>query len=95
MEWAQLQHYRSWRKKLQEHPYKALFGASEDMLRGKGLTDWEWVYKTFPKWMLKEMESSEWAEQNKNADRNDGGMSDAVSFNAKADKLQGENMGID
>ena len=39
---------------LQEHPYRGLFGASEDMLRGKGLTDWEWVYKTFPKWMLQE-----------------------------------------
>jgi hypothetical protein len=29
------------------------------MLRGKGLTDWEWVYKTFPKWMLQEMDPQE------------------------------------
>lgn len=58
-EWAQLQRYRRWRKILQEHPYKGLFGASEDMLRGKGLTDWEWVYKTFPKWMLQEMDPQE------------------------------------
>lgn len=50
-----------------EHPYKALFGASEDMLRGKGLTDWEWVYKTFPKWMLREMDANEWTEQDGNA----------------------------
>jgi hypothetical protein len=66
LEWMQLQHYKKWKKRLQEHPYKALFGASEDMLKGKGLTDWEWVYKTFPKWMLKEMEVDEWADQDKN-----------------------------
>ena len=68
-EWAQLQRYRRWRKILQEHPYKGLFGASEDMLRGKGLTDWEWVYKTFPKWMLQEMDPQEVADQNKNVDK--------------------------
>ncbi|KAF1361130.1 hypothetical protein EJ07DRAFT_112921 [Lizonia empirigonia] len=71
LEWTQLQHYMKWKKRLQEHPYKALFGASEDMLRGKGLTDWEWVYKTFPKWMLQEMDASEWADQGKNVDKND------------------------
>ncbi|KAF9694013.1 hypothetical protein EKO04_007867 [Ascochyta lentis] len=73
LEWMQLQHYRKWRKRLQEHPYKALFGASEDMLRGKGLTDWEWVYKTFPKWMLREMDPEELADHGKNADKNDRG----------------------
>ncbi|KAJ4989960.1 hypothetical protein SVAN01_04607 [Stagonosporopsis vannaccii] len=66
-EWIQLQRYRRWRKILQEHPYKGLFGASEDMLRGKGLTDWEWVYKTFPKWMLQEMDPQEPVDKDKSA----------------------------
>lgn len=65
----QLQHYRKWRKRLQEHPYKALFGASEDMLRGKGLTDWEWVYKTFPRWMLREMDVKEGEQQDKKVNK--------------------------
>jgi hypothetical protein len=68
-EWLQLQRYRRWRQILQEHPYKGLFGASEDMLRGKGLTDWEWVYKTFPKWMLQEMDPQEVADQNKDVNK--------------------------
>ncbi|KAF2035234.1 hypothetical protein EK21DRAFT_96983 [Setomelanomma holmii] len=59
LEWMQLQHYERWRKRLQEGPYKTLFGASNDMLSGKGLKDWEWIYKTFPKWMLKDMEMEE------------------------------------
>jgi hypothetical protein len=58
-EWSQLQRYRKWKKMLKEHPYRGLFGASEDMLRGKGLTDWEWVYKTFPKWMSQETDPQE------------------------------------
>ncbi|UPX20849.1 uncharacterized protein EKO05_0011066 [Ascochyta rabiei] len=70
LEWTRLQHYKKWRKRLQEHPYKSLFGASEDMLRGKGLTDWEWVYKTFPRWMLREMDSNELADHNKKMDGN-------------------------
>ncbi|KAJ4370864.1 hypothetical protein N0V86_008557 [Didymella sp. IMI 355093] len=70
-EWTQLQRYRRWKKILQEHPYKGLFGASEDMLRGKGLTDWEWVYKTFPKWMLQEMESHETVNESNNVNRTD------------------------
>ena len=73
-EWVQLQRYRRWRKILQEHPYKGLFGASEDMLRGKGLTDWEWVYKTFPKWMLQEMDSQEVTNQNNIAKKGGQGM---------------------
>ena len=73
-EWVQLQRYRRWRKTLQEHPYKGLFGASEDMLRGKGLTDWEWVYKTFPKWMLQEMDSQEVTNQNNIAKKGGQGM---------------------
>jgi hypothetical protein len=52
-EWVQLQQYRAqvvqyrrWRRKLHEDPYRALFGASENMLMGRGLKDW------VPKWML-------------------------------------------
>lgn len=26
------------------------------MLDGKGLKDWQWVYRAFPKWMIKEMD---------------------------------------
>ncbi|KAH7549216.1 hypothetical protein BM1_10601 [Bipolaris maydis] len=55
LEWAQLQHYQRWRKKLMEDPYQALFGASNSMLSGKGLKDWEWISNSFPKWMLREM----------------------------------------
>jgi len=73
-EWAQLQRYRRWRKILEEHPYKGLFGASEDMLRGKGLTDWEWVYRTFPKWMLQEMDPQEPVDQKKRLDKINSGM---------------------
>lgn len=65
LEWIQLQHYRRWRRRLHEDPYKALFGASNDMLAGRGLKDWDWVYKAFPKWMLKEMDFSEYTEQPK------------------------------
>lgn len=56
LEWMQLQHYRRWRRRLQENPYLALFGASNDMLSGKGLKDWQWIYKAFPKWMIKDMD---------------------------------------
>ncbi|KAF2824351.1 hypothetical protein CC86DRAFT_447220 [Ophiobolus disseminans] len=59
LEWMQLQHYERWRKRLLEDPYKTLFGASNDMLSGKGLKDWEWVHKSFPKWMLQEMNMDE------------------------------------
>ncbi|RAR06141.1 hypothetical protein DDE82_003489 [Stemphylium lycopersici] len=55
-EWMQLQHYQRWRKKLVDDPYQAIFGASNDMLTGKGLKDWEWISKSFPKWMLREMD---------------------------------------
>ncbi len=54
---------------LQEHPYRGLFGASEDMLRGKGLTDWDWVYKTFPKWMLQEMDPHNPVDSDKSTDQ--------------------------
>ncbi|RMZ73476.1 conserved serine-threonine rich [Pyrenophora seminiperda CCB06] len=57
LEWLQLQHYQRWRKRLMDDPYRAIFGASNDMLGGKGLKDWEWISKSFPKWMLREMES--------------------------------------
>jgi hypothetical protein len=59
LEWMQLQHYERWRKRLQEDPYKTLFGASNDMLSGKGLNNWEWVHKSFPKWMLRDMDVDE------------------------------------
>lgn len=55
----QLKHYNRWRKRVQEDPYKAIFGASSDMLNGKGLIDWEWINKSFPKWMLNEVDVSE------------------------------------
>lgn len=55
------------------------------MLRGKGLTDWEWVYKTFPKWMLQEMDASEWADQGKNVDKNDRGRPHGISVDIKTD----------
>ena len=72
-EWMQLQRYRKWKKMLQEHPYRGLFGASEDMLRGKGLTDWEWVYKKFPKWMLQEMDPQEPVREERGAMASNGG----------------------
>lgn len=43
------------------------------MLRGKGLTDWEWVYKTFPKWMLQEIDSQETIKEKNGAGKNDHG----------------------
>lgn len=58
---------RYWRKRIEEDPYKALFGASEDMLRGRGLDAYiqqqkemhkksiEWVEKMVPKWVLEDM----------------------------------------
>jgi hypothetical protein len=68
LEWMQLQHYERWRKRLQKDPYKTLFGASNDMLSGKGLGDWEWIHKKFPKWMLTDMgvggETQEWSKEN-------------------------------
>ncbi|KAF1913270.1 hypothetical protein BDU57DRAFT_350038 [Ampelomyces quisqualis] len=59
LEWLQLQHYQRLRKRLLENPYKTLFGASNDMLSGKSLADWEWIHKSFPRWMLNEMNNSE------------------------------------
>jgi hypothetical protein len=35
------------------------------MLDGKGLKDWQWVYKAFPKWMIKEMDMFENQDQPK------------------------------
>ncbi|KAL5119225.1 hypothetical protein ACEQ8H_002936 [Pleosporales sp. CAS-2024a] len=61
LEWMQLQHYDRWRKRLEADPYKMLFGASNSMLNGKGLLDWNWIHKTFPKWMLTEMEAQDQA----------------------------------
>ncbi|KAF1935870.1 hypothetical protein EJ02DRAFT_506827 [Clathrospora elynae] len=59
LDWLQLQHYQRWRKRLMEDPYQAIFGASNDMLSGKGLKDWDWISKSFPKWILREMEGHE------------------------------------
>lgn len=63
----QLQHYERWRKRLLDDPYKMLFGASNDMLSGKGLKDWEWIHKSFPKWMLQEMNVDEQPQEAKKA----------------------------
>lgn len=51
-----MRHYKRWQKRLTEDPYNAIFGASNDMLAGKGVKDWMWVNNRFPKWMLREME---------------------------------------
>jgi hypothetical protein len=59
LEWMQRQHYESWRKILMDDPYQAIFGSSNARLSGKGLTDWEWINKSFPKWMLREIDSHE------------------------------------
>jgi hypothetical protein len=64
LEWMQLQQYKRWTKRLREDPYQAIFGASNDMLSGKGLKDWEWVHRSFPKWMLREMNMNETAKNN-------------------------------
>jgi hypothetical protein len=71
LEWMQLQHYKKWRKRLHDDPYQAIFGASNDMLGGKGLKDWDWVYKSFPKWMLQEMEVND-PPQKRTSDIRDG-----------------------
>ena len=68
LDWMRHRHLkRYWRRRIEDDPYKALFGASEDMLRGRGLEGYiqrqremhkkglEWVEKTFPKWMLEDM----------------------------------------
>jgi hypothetical protein len=62
LEWMQLQHYERWRKRVEEDPYKTLFGASNNMLNGKGLGDWDWIHRKFPKWMLNEMGVNESAQ---------------------------------
>lgn len=69
LEWMQSQHYQRWRKRLMEDPYHVLFGASNDMLNGKGLKDWEWISNTFPKWMLREMDGHEDATQQPKRDK--------------------------
>lgn len=66
-----MQHYNKWRKRLSEDPYHALFGASNDMLGGKGLEDWEWIGKSFPRWMLREMGMEDGLEKEKDM-KNDG-----------------------
>jgi hypothetical protein len=67
IDWMRQRHLRRWRKRIEEDPYRALFGASEDMLRGRGLEGYiqrqremhkkglDWVQKAFPKWMLEDM----------------------------------------
>lgn len=59
LEWMQLQHCKRWTKQLRDDPYEAIFGASNDMLTGKGLKDWDWIHRKFPKWILKEMNLEE------------------------------------
>jgi hypothetical protein len=95
LEWNQLQYYRRWRKRLQEHPYKALFGASEDMLRGKGLTNWDWVYKTFPKWMLQEMDANEQPGQSNNTDKDNYCRFPTTIYLFEADNVQHRDMEIE
>ena len=54
-----------------DDPYQAMFGASNDMLSGKGLKDWEWIGKTFPRWMVREFGMNDPLEQDKDT-KNDG-----------------------
>lgn len=86
-EWAQLQRYSKWRRMLQEHPYRGLFGASEDMLKGKGLTEWEWVYKTFPKWMFQEVDPKDHLDQGRRANEYNDGRFSANVCTAKANSV--------
>lgn len=72
-EWTRLQRHKKWRRMLQDHPYKGMYGATEEMLRGKGLAEWDWVYKTFPKWMLQEMGPQEPVDQGSDVKGKKGG----------------------
>jgi hypothetical protein len=52
----QLQHRQKWRRRFEQDPYKALFGASEDMLNGKGLKSWQSLVRwKCPKWLIDEL----------------------------------------
>lgn len=55
------------------------------MLSGKGLTDWEWVYKTFPRWMLQEMDPQEPVDESKGVNKNDKGKHSEVPSHTIAD----------
>lgn len=69
LDWMQLQRHRRWTKRLRDDPYNAIFGASNDMLNGKGLQDWQWIYKSFPKWMLQEIDVTEASRDNERPPR--------------------------
>ncbi|KAF2264031.1 hypothetical protein CC78DRAFT_533481 [Lojkania enalia] len=86
VEWIQLRHYRRWKQRLQEDPYRALFGASNDMLRGKGLREYEWVYRAFPKWMREEIDLHKWHSKVKpgKCDPSDPPVSDGADYSKKA-----------
>ncbi|ORY00651.1 hypothetical protein BCR34DRAFT_592479, partial [Clohesyomyces aquaticus] len=79
LQWMQLRQYRRWTRRLEEHPYRMLFGASNDMLQGKGLKNWEWVYKVFPKWMLKDMDASSLVDLERERQRQTKGWKDETS----------------
>ncbi|KAL5417952.1 hypothetical protein PMIN04_007528 [Paraphaeosphaeria minitans] len=67
LEWMRQRHIRRWRKRIEQDPYEALFGAREEMLRGRGLEGYierqkemhrkglEWVQKALPQWILEDM----------------------------------------
>lgn len=48
-----LKHYKLWKRKIEADPYKALFGASESMLNGKGLKYWR-SNGSIPEWLSRE-----------------------------------------
>lgn len=50
-EWMQLQSFRGWKRGLIDDAYGALFGASNDRLKGKGSGPkaWQTLYGPFPK----------------------------------------------
>lgn len=39
------------------------------MLNGKGLKDWDWISRSFPKWMLTEMDVPEDAKNKRDKDQ--------------------------
>jgi hypothetical protein len=54
-----------------DDPYHVLFGASNDMLSGKGLKNWEWIHKSFPRWILREMTQTEETDTRRKRDKDD------------------------
>ncbi|PVI04443.1 hypothetical protein DM02DRAFT_177292 [Periconia macrospinosa] len=50
-----MRHYKRWQRRVEADPYKALFGASENWLNGKGDKDWQWLSSYSPLWTIRDM----------------------------------------